>query len=489
MPMPLSQLLPQATSSILVRELTLDSRQVMPGDLFLAVPGTQVDGRDYIADAIARGAAAVAYEAEGAPEIQDSAALLLPVTGLQGQLSAIAGRFYGEPSRALNMIGVTGTNGKTTVSQLLAQALEALGESCAVVGTLGNGFLGALQEGLHTTPDPIGLQAVLADIQLAGADAVAMEVSSHGLQQQRLNAVDIDIAVLTNLTRDHLDYHGSMQAYAQAKAQLFAWPSLGTRVLNLDDAFGVQLAQQYAKQGIKTYSVERTDADVHCSSVNFNEQGIEAYVDTPQGELLLRSSLIGRFNLSNLLAVVATLSSMGYAMGDILSVMPKLQAPVGRMQTIAYENQPLIVVDYAHTPDALQHVLQAIAPHVASGARLWVVFGCGGDRDKGKRPIMGQVAQAEADVLVITDDNPRTENAADIRQEILAGLSSDAAVTEVADRGQAIEHAISEAKAGDVVLIAGKGHEDYQEVDGLRTHFSDLEQALHSLQSKGVTDV
>ena len=299
MPMPLSQLLPQATSSILVRELTLDSRQVMPGDLFLAVPGTQVDGRDYIADAIARGAAAVAYEAEGAPEIQDSAALLLPVTGLQGQLSAIAGRFYGEPSRALNMIGVTGTNGKTTVSQLLAQALEALGESCAVVGTLGNGFLGALQEGLHTTPDPIGLQAVLADIQLAGADAVAMEVSSHGLQQQRLNAVDIDIAVLTNLTRDHLDYHGSMQAYAQAKAQLFAWPSLGTRVLNLDDAFGVQLAQQYAKQGIKTYSVERTDADVHCSSVNFNEQGIEAYVDTPQGELLLRSSLIGRFTIGS----------------------------------------------------------------------------------------------------------------------------------------------------------------------------------------------
>lgn len=489
MPMPLNQLLPQAPSSVLIRELTLDSRQVKPGDLFLAVPGAQVDGRLYITDAIARGAAAVAYESEGAPDIQDSAAMLLPVKDLQGQLSAIAGRFYGEASRALTMVGVTGTNGKTTVSQLLAQALEALGEKCAVIGTLGNGFLGALKAGVHTTPDPIQLQAALADIQLAGADAVVMEVSSHGLQQQRLAAVDMDTAVLTNLTRDHLDYHGSMRAYAQAKAQLFAWPNLRARVLNLDDAFGAELAQQYAKQGLTTYSIENTDAHVHCSQFTFGMDGIQAYVVTTQGEAWLRSSLLGRFNLSNLLAVVATLSSMGYAMGEILSVMPKLRAPAGRMQALAHEGQPLVVVDYAHTPDALQQVLLAIRPHVAQGGRLWVVFGCGGDRDKGKRPLMAQVAQTHADVLVVTDDNPRTEAAAVIRQEILAGLTAEIAVSEIAERAQAIAYAIGEAQPGDVVVIAGKGHEDYQEINGVRTHFSDLEQAQHALQAKEVTDV
>lgn len=489
MPMPLNQLLPQASSSVLIRELTLDSRQVKPGDLFLAVPGAQADGRLYITDAIARGAAAVAYEAEGAPDIQDSAALLLPMQGLQGQLSAIAGRFYGEPSRALNMIGVTGTNGKTTVSHLLAQALEALGEKCAVIGTLGNGFLGALKVGVHTTPDPIELQAALADIQLAGADTVAMEVSSHGLQQQRLAAVDMDIAVLTNLTRDHLDYHGSMQAYAQAKAQLFAWPNLRARVLNIDDEFGAELAQQYVKQGLKTYSIERTDAHVHCSQFVFGVQGIQAYVVTTQGEALLRSSLLGRFNLSNLLAVVATLSSMGYAMGEILAVIPKLRAPAGRMQALVNDNQPLVVVDYAHTPDALQQVLTAIRPHVAEAGRLFVVFGCGGDRDKGKRPLMAQVAQTHADVLVITDDNPRSEDAAAVRHDILAGLTTAAVVTEIGNRAEAIAYAIGEAQPGDVVVIAGKGHEDYQEINGVRTHFSDLEQAQQALQTKEVSDV
>lgn len=489
MPMPLNQLLPQAPNSDLVRELTLDSRQVKPGDLFLAVPGTQADGRRYIADAISRGAIAVAYEAEGAPEVQDSAALLLPVRGLQGQLSAIAGRFYGEPSRALTMIGITGTNGKTTVSQLLAQALDALGEQCAVVGTLGNGFLDSLKASAYTTPDPIQLQAALADIQLAGADAVAMEVSSHGLQQQRLAAVDMDIAVLTNLTREHLDYHGTMEAYAQAKAQLFAWPNLRARVLNLDDNFGVELAQQYTKQGLKTYSIARTDAQIHCSQFTFGVQGIQAYVVTTQGEALLRSSLLGRFNLSNLLAVVATLSAMGYAMGDILAVIPKLRAPAGRMQAITCDNQPLVVVDYAHTPDALEQVLTAIRPHVGEGGRLWVVFGCGGDRDKGKRPLMAQVAQASADVVVVTDDNPRTEDAASVRQDILAGFTATATVTEVGERAQAIAYAINNAKPGDVVMLAGKGHEDYQEINGTRTHFSDLEQAQQALHAKEATDV
>lgn len=377
MSMPLNQLLPQAQSNILVRELTLDSRQVLPGDLFLAVPGSQADGRQYIADAIKRGAAAVAYEAEGAEEVCDSAALLLPITGLQAQLSAIAGKFYGEPSRALTMIGITGTNGKTSVSHLLAQALKLLGESCAVLGTLGNGFLGSLSSSKHTTPDPVGLQSTLAQLRHSGATTVAMEVSSHGLAQHRLAAVELDIAVLTNLSRDHLDYHGSMQEYAKAKAQLFAWPDLRARVINLDDEFGATLAQAGGK-GLKTYSIESSAASVHCRKVEYGQDGISAAVVTTQGEAWLRSSLLGRFNLSNLLAVIATLSSMGYALGEIMPLIPQLRPPSGRMQAVnpgAGSRQPLVVVDYAHTADALQQALNALRQHVAPGGRLLVLFG------------------------------------------------------------------------------------------------------------------
>lgn len=485
MPMPLNQLLPQAHSSVLIRELTQDSRNVRPGDLFLAVAGSGTDGRAHITDAIARGAAAVAYEAEGAPEIQDSAALLIPVQGLQAQLSAIAGRFYGEPSRALTMLGVTGTNGKTTVSQLFAQALDLLGESCGVIGTLGNGFPGRLADSGFTTPDPIGLQAALSDLKHAGAGSVAMEVSSHGLAQYRLAAVDLDIAILTNLSRDHLDYHGTMAAYAEAKARLFAWPSLKARILNLDDAFGEQLAAEYAGQGVKTYSLSRNDADLYCREIRFGKQGVEAAVVTPQGEAWLRSPLLGRFNLSNLLAVVASLSALGYALGDIVAVLPRLQAPAGRMQTLIREDAPLVVVDYAHTPDALQQVLQALRPHVASGGRLVCVFGCGGERDTGKRPLMAQVAEQQADWVLVTDDNPRHEPAAQIRADILAGFTNADAVQEFDDRALAIATAIGQSKAGDVVLIAGKGHEDYQEVAGVRQPFSDVLQAGKALDGEG----
>ena len=477
MPMPLNQLLAQAHSNTLIRELTLDSRKVRPGDLFLAVPGCQVDGRAYIADAVARGAAAVAYEAEGFAQVQDSAALMLPVRGLQAQLSAIAGRFYGEPSRALTMLGVTGTNGKTTVSHLLAQALDLLGERCAVIGTLGNGFLGRLDSSSHTTPDPISLQSILAGLKRAGATHVAMEVSSHGLDQKRLAAVDMDIAVLTNLTRDHLDYHGSMEAYAEAKAQLFDWPGQSVRVLNLDDAFGERLAATHAGSSLKTYSIDKPEAHVHCREVEFGSQGIRAAVATTQGEALLRTQLLGRFNLSNLLAVVATLSGMGYALQDILAVMPELTPPAGRMQAIAEEGKPLVVVDYAHTPDALQQVLTALRLHVAPDGRLHCVFGCGGERDTGKRALMAEAAEAGADRLLVTDDNPRNEAPAQIRAQILAGLSPAANAQEYDDRAAAIAAAIAEAGPGDVVVIAGKGHEDYQEIKGQRHAFSDLEQA------------
>lgn len=479
MPMPLNQLLPEAASSTLIRELTLDSRNVRPGDLFLAVPGTQQDGRVHIADAIARGAAAVAYEAEGAETLTAQSAELVALKGLAHQLSAIAGRFYGEPSRALHLIGITGTNGKTSVSQLLAQALDLLGEHCGVVGTLGNGFYGALEQGRHTTPDPIGVQATLADMKKAGARAVAMEVSSHGLHQGRVAALAFDVAVLTNLSRDHLDYHGSMQAYAAAKAELFAWKGLRCRVLNLDDAFGRELANAEHESRLISYSLDDASAYLFCRDAQFDEHGVRASLVTPHGEGNLRSSLLGRFNLSNLLAVVGTLLGMDYMLDEILKVLPKLQGPIGRMQRLGGDKQPLVVVDYAHTPDALEKVLEALRPHVKG--RLLCLFGCGGDRDNGKRPLMAAVVERLADAVVVTDDNPRTEAPAQIFSDIRSGFASPAAVQFVHGRGQAIAQLVASASVDDVLVLAGKGHEDYQEINGVRQPFSDLVEAANAL--------
>ncbi|GAB3369047.1 Mur ligase family protein [Azotobacter armeniacus] len=481
MPMPLNQLLPQAESAVLIRELTLDSRQVRPGDLFLAVPGGRQDGRSHIDDALARGAAAVAYEAAGAPVLAGNGVPLVPIKGLAGQLSAIAGRFYGEPSRALRLIGVTGTNGKTSVSQLLAQALDLLGERCGIIGTLGNGFHRALQSGRCTTPDPLGVQAALAGLKQAGARAVSMEVSSHGLEQGRVAALDFDVAVFTNLSRDHLDYHGTMDAYAAVKARLFAWPGLRCRVINLDDALGRQLAEETQTSRVIGYSLEDRSAQLHCRRVHFDEQGVRAEVVTSQGEGLLHSPLLGRFNLSNLLAVVAVLLGLDYALDEILRVMPQLQAPAGRMQRLGGGDRPLIVVDYAHTPDALEKVLEALRPHVRG--RLLCMFGCGGDRDRGKRPLMAAVAERLADEVLVTDDNPRSESPEQIFADIRSGVAAPEKIACLHGRGQAIARVIADAKASDVLLLAGKGHEDYQEIEGVRHPFSDIEEAAKALRA------
>ena len=480
MPMPLNQLLPEAESAVLIRELTLDSRKVRPGDLFLAVPGGQQDGRLHIADAIARGAAAVAYEAQGAPTMTASSAALVPLKNLGDQLSAIAGRFYGEPSRALHLVGVTGTNGKTSVSQLIAQALDLFGERCGIVGTLGTGFYNELALGRHTTPDPIGVQAVLANLKQAGARAVAMEVSSHGLEQGRVAALAFDVAVFTNLSRDHLDYHGSMQAYAAAKARLFAWPGLRCRVLNLDDELGRQLAAaEQAQSRLISYSLEDPAATLYCREARFDDDGIRAKLVTPQGEGNLRSSLLGRFNLSNLLAVVGALLAMDYPLDEILELLPRLQGPAGRMQRLGGGDKPLVVVDYAHTPDALEKVLSALRPH-AKG-RLLCLFGCGGDRDRGKRPLMARVVEQLADAVLVTDDNPRGETPEQIFEDIRAGLTAPQRVDFVHGRGLAIAQLIAAADAADVLVLAGKGHEDYQEIQGERQAFSDLDEAVKAL--------
>ncbi|MCV4281456.1 UDP-N-acetylmuramoyl-L-alanyl-D-glutamate--2,6-diaminopimelate ligase [Pseudomonas capsici] len=475
----LSKIFAQTDRDPLIRELTLDSRNVRPGDLFLAVPGIKLDGRAHIADALQRGAAAVAYEAEGSTVLPITDVPLIPVKGLAAQLSAIAGRFYGEPSRGLNLVGVTGTNGKTSVTQLVAQALDLLGQHCGIVGTLGTGFYGALQSGRHTTPDPISVQATIADLKKAGARAVAMEVSSHGLDQGRATALDFDVAVLTNLSRDHLDYHGTMQAYGAAKAKLFAWSDLRCRVINLDDEFGRELAEVKHESRLITYSLQDKSASLYCRDAKFDDDGVRATLVTAQGEHLLRSRLLGRFNLSNVLAAIGALLGLEYALDEILKVLPKLEGPVGRMQRLGGGDKPLVVVDYAHTPDALEQVLHALRPH-AKG-RLLCLFGCGGDRDSGKRPLMAEVVERLADGVWVTDDNPRTEAPSRIFDDIRPGFVNAAAVHFIEGRGQAIAELIASADAADVVVLAGKGHEDYQEIDGQRHAFSDLEEAAKAL--------
>ncbi|UVM21051.1 UDP-N-acetylmuramoyl-L-alanyl-D-glutamate--2,6-diaminopimelate ligase [Pseudomonas wadenswilerensis] len=479
MTMPLSKLFTQASRDPSIRELTLDSRNVRPGDLFLAVPGTRMDGREHIADALKRGAAAVAYEAEGATVLPITEVPLIPVKGLAAQLSDIAGRFYGEPSRLLDLVGVTGTNGKTSVTQLVAQALDLLGQHCGLIGTLGTGFYGALQSGRLTTPDPIAVQATLNDLKKAGAKAVAMEVSSHALDQGRVAALAFDIAVMTNLSRDHLDYHGSMQAYEDAKTRLFGWPNLRCRVVNLDDDFGRRLAAEQGESRLISYSLKDPAASLYCREAHFDDDGVRAVIVTAQGEHSLRSRLLGRFNLSNILAAVGTLMALDYPLDEILKVTPVLEGPVGRMQRLGGGSKPLVVVDYAHTPDALEQVLQALRPH-AKG-QLLCLFGCGGDRDRGKRPLMAEVAERLADGVLVTDDNPRTEDPQQIFADIRPGFAQADAVEFVAGRGPAIAQLIASAGVDDVIVLAGKGHEDYQEINGERHDFSDLVEAEKAL--------
>ena len=483
----LNKIFAHASSDLMIRELTLDSRNVRGGDLFLAVPGANFDGRDHIADALKRGAAAVAYEVEGAKVLPITDVPLIPVKGLAAQLSDIAGRFYGDPSRSLNLVGVTGTNGKTSVTQLVAQAMDLLGQHCGIVGTLGTGFYGSLQSGRHTTPDPIAVQATLTDLKKAGARAVAMEVSSHGLDQGRATALAFDVAVLTNLSRDHLDYHGTMQAYGEAKAKLFAWSELRCRVINIDDEFGRTLAAEKRESRLITYSLEDSSAYLYCRDAQFGDEGVRATLVTPQGQHLLRSSLLGRFNLSNVLAAVGALLGLDYALDEILKVLPQLEGPVGRMQRLGGGAKPLVVVDYAHTPDALEKVLTALRPH-AKG-RLLCLFGCGGDRDRGKRPLMAEVVERLADGVLVTDDNPRSEVPAKIFDDIREGFSAAQNVRFVEGRGQAIAEIIASASANDVIVLAGKGHEDYQEINGQRQPFSDLEEAAKALAAWEVADV
>ena len=476
--MKLSQLFPgKVHADADIGGITLDSRHVRDGDLFVAFPGLRHDGRDYIAQAVAAGAAAVVLESQGAVAHQ-LAVPSVQIEGLAEQLSALADRFYQQPSAALQVIGITGTNGKTSVSQMLAQALDRLGSRCGVIGTLGSGLAGALIDHGMTTPDAVAVQAQLASMRDQGASHVAMEVSSHALDQHRVAAVRFAVAVFTNLSRDHLDYHGTMAAYGEAKARLFQ-RDLQAAVINLDDAFGRELAERCAAP-VVGYSLSDPAATLYCRELVCDSLGLNARLQVLGREFALRSPLLGSFNMSNLLAVLGSLLALGVDAGAAVEQVAQLQPPAGRMQRLGGGDLPLVVVDYAHTPDALEKALAALHQHAAG--RVVCIFGCGGDRDNGKRPMMARVAEQFAEAVVVTDDNPRTEPSQQIIEQICQGAEHPQALTVIPNRAQAIASTIAAARPGDVILLAGKGHENYQEIDGVRHPFSDIEQASLALQ-------
>ena len=454
--------------------ISADSRSAAPRIAFAAYPGNARDGRDFIIDAIDRGTPAVVFEARDFVWPARWQVAHASVDALRSNVGTIASAVYGHPSRLLFMIGVTGTNGKTSCTHFIARALDKCGRRSAVVGTLGSGFVDALSLSSNTTPDACLLQQWFARWRREGAAAVAMEVSSHGLDQGRVNGIEFDIALFTNLTRDHLDYHGTMAAYGEAKARLFAWPGLRAAVINAADPFGETLIERTRARGTRVLSYGTSDADISATSIEARGSGMTIALRTPQGTARLSTPLVGAFNVQNLQGVLGVLLASDIAQDDAIAALSTLDAPPGRMQRFGGGGDPLVVVDYAHTPDALAKVLDAMRPAVREDGRLVCVFGAGGDRDRGKRAPMGEVAGRLADRVVVTSDNPRSEDPREIARAIAEGLiGAIAQWTIELDRGRAIEQAIADACANDIVVVAGKGHEDYQEANGERRSFSD----------------
>ncbi len=470
-----------AQQGAMIDRLVSDSRRVAPGAAFFAYPGEAADGRRHIPDALAHGAAAVVWEAEGFDWDPAWRVPNAPVKGLKQEAGRLAHEYYRRPSELMWTCGVTGTNGKTSCSQWVAAALGAYGARAAVIGTLGAGFDGRSVELGNTTPDALELHRLLAEFRDEGAKAVAMEVSSHGLVQGRVNGVHFDCALFTNLTHDHLDYHGSMQAYAAAKARLFDFASLQRAVLNLDDVVGVQLARSLGERGLRLIGYSLSAEGIAPGSVGEFIAAREIRVGPDSTSVSLATSWgkreatfrqVGRFNVSNILGVLGCLVAYGLDIDAALAAVADLPDVPGRMQRMGGDGRPTAVIDYAHTPDALEKVLSALRPVAeAGGGQLVAVFGAGGDRDATKRSRMGEVASRLADRILLTSDNPRSEDPAEIIEAIRRGVTIAHAAE--LDRAKAIVAAIRGAQAGDVVLIAGKGHEAYQEVAGRRLPFSD----------------
>ena len=465
------------------RRITSDSRAVTPGAAFAAYPGHVHDGRTFIPDAVERGAGAVLWEAEG---FRWDTALVTPnqpVENLQHRLGPIADFIYGSPSQALRMVGVTGTNGKTSCTQWIAAAFERLGRSAAVLGTLGFGRPGALVPAANTTPDAALLQETLAQLNGRGVEVVAMEVSSIGLAEGRVNGTRFDVALFTNLSRDHLDYHGTMAAYGAAKAQLFDWPGLAVAVVNADDDFGKGLVDRMRGRPVRLLTYGMSGAEITATAVTPKQSGMTLAVATPWGRGELEAALVGTFNAMNLLGTLGVLLASDVPLPAALAAMRGLTPPAGRMERQGGGDRPLVVIDYAHTPDALEKVLTAMRPSVRNGGALVCVFGAGGDRDPGKRPEMGRIAATLADRVVVTSDNPRSEDPTAIAMAIAQGVRAAGNrhwLLEV-DRGKAIHSAIAAGRPGDVIVLAGKGHEAYQEAGGERRPFSDAAQAAAAL--------
>lgn len=460
--------------AIPVAALTLDSREVCPGTAFVALAGRHTHGLRHAGQANARGAVAVVFE----PPVPDDIALPANATAvpdLRARLGAMADRFHAAPSQHLTIVGVTGTNGKTSTVQLVTQALHRAGHVAGSIGTLGAGLHGHVEAGERTTPDVLQVHALLAAMRDAGATHVAMEVSSHALDQGRVDAVAFDVAVFTNLSRDHLDYHGDMARYFAAKARLFAWPTLTAVVINLDDAGGRELQASLASSlsAIGLSSRGQAGARLRAETIALSAAGLEFELVEGNTRTTVGSPLLGRFNVDNLLAVAGVLRALGWPLSRIADALGSLQPVPGRMSRLGGDaHTPLVVVDYAHTPDALEQALSSLRGHTAGS--LICVFGCGGERDSGKRPQMAAIAERGADRVIVTDDNPRAEDGDAIVREIVAGFAQRERVLVQRDRASAIATAMHDAVPGDTVLIAGKGHEPYQEIAGVKHPFDDL---------------
>jgi UDP-N-acetylmuramoyl-L-alanyl-D-glutamate--2,6-diaminopimelate ligase len=489
--------------NLVLTGIEMDSRKIESGDLFIACKGANFDGRDFVSEVIKKGAAAVLVEkGELWQEINvENNVPIIPVENLASQISSLAAKFFNKPADHLNLIGITGTNGKTSACQFISQTVASLNHICGASGTLGFSIYGkeyiegdtnanyssALGATPSTTPDPITVQRIFSEMLQQNADTMVMEVSSHGLKQGRVCINEFDIAVFTNLTRDHLDYHHSMHAYGKEKLKLFLGSRLSVAVLNMDDLFSATILNNLSRR-VKsyTYSLNNSQADVYPEDVKYLRKGFKLSVVSPWGKGTIETGLLGSFNVSNLLAVLTTVMALESKHSDfdferVLLKVSSVSPVKGRMELIG--DKPVsVVVDYAHTPDALENALNALHEHFKG--KIWCVFGCGGERDKGKRPMMARIAENLADELIVTDDNPRQEASSDIIEQILAGFTGNEKVMVESDRAIAIDFAIANATEGDVVLIAGKGHEEYQDIGAKRMMFSDVKQARLSLNKR-----
>ncbi len=485
--------------------LCADSRQLAAGDGFIAWPGAAVDARQFVTQALAQGALACLVEREGLDAFGLNDARVAHYAGLKAHTGLIAAEFFGQPSQQLAVAAVTGTNGKTSSAWWLAQALSAVSEGtalpCGMIGTLGVGrppaagaaptdlALAAIQSTGLTTPDPVLLQKTLRRFVEQGLRACAIEASSIGIEEQRLSGTNIRVAIFTNVTQDHLDYHGTMEAYWQAKRQLFAWPGLQAAVINLDDPLGAELAQTLGSSALDVWTVSlRQNARLKARDIRHESEGVCFEVVEGDAVALLQTKLMGAYNVSNLLGVMAAMRSLGIPLLVAVRACASLHPVPGRMECLGDAGAPLVVVDYAHTPDALAQALTALRPLAERrGGKLWCVFGCGGDRDASKRPLMGAIAAQKADQVAITSDNPRSEKPEAILAQILLGVTQRESVHVQPDRAQAIADAVAAAAPSDVILLAGKGHEETQEIAGVKLPFSDRVQALQALQRRPST--